>query len=360
MKRFISILALIFLLGSFLFTANLPIVHAQDVLPVVRAVLFFSPRCPHCHTVMEETLPPLFKKYGNQLQIINVDVTVPEGETIFLAALEKFSLESSGVPFLVIGDNAYLTGSVDIPERFPALIESYLMQGGIDWPNIPGLAGRLPQGNQAGGSPNSTVAEAAPAVADSNFIFSHDPAGGILSVVILLGMLFVVVWVIISLRSRQPAKFKLPVQVKLWQVLVLCALGLGVAGYLTYIEVTQTSAVCGPVGDCNAVQQSEYARLFGFLPVGLLGMVGYVLITTAYLVKNYGAEKWKKLASNSLFGMVLFGVLFSIYLTYLEIFVIQAVCLWCLSSAVISTLLLLLFGMTRLPSPKPRAAHRHA
>lgn len=289
MKRFVSILVFILLLGSFLFTVDLPIVHAQDTLPVVRAVLFFSPRCPHCHLVMEETLPPLFKKYGNQLQIVNVDVTVSEGEIIFRAALKKFSLESSGVPFLVIGDQVYLTGSVDIPEKFPGLIENYLMQGGIDWPNIPGLAGRLPQGEQAGASPNSTTVETAPAATDSNFIFSHDPAGGTLSLVILIGMLFVVGWAVIALlRNKQ---FKIPIQVKMWQVLVLCALGLGVAGYLTYIEVTQTSAVCGPVGDCNTVQQSEYARLFGILPVGLLGMAGYVLITTAYLVKNYGGEK---------------------------------------------------------------------
>lgn len=351
MKRFISILAFILLLGLFSFTANLPIVHAQDALPVVRAVLFFSPRCPHCHMVMEETLPPLFKKYGNQLQIVNVDVTVPEGETIFLAALKKFSLESSGVPFLVIGDNAYLTGSVDIPERFPGLIESYLMQGGIDWPNIPGLAGRLPKPG------DEVVQNASTGSAGFSSVFAHDLAGGTISLIILLGMLFAVAWVVISLRSERPAKFKLPVQVKLWQVLLLCTLGLGVAGYLTYIEVTQTSAVCGPVGDCNTVQQSEYARLFGILPVGLLGMVGYVFITAAFLVKKYGGEKWKKLASNSLFGMVLFGVLFSIYLTYLEIFVIQAVCLWCLSSAVISTLLLLL-GTTAMP--KPRTVCRHA
>lgn len=344
MKR----LAFILLLCSFLFTGSPSIVHAQDALPVVRAVLFFSPRCPHCHTVIDEVLPPLFNKYGNQLQIVNVDITVPEGETIFLSALKKFALEEGGVPFLVIGDENYLVGSVDIPEKFPGLIENYLKQGGIDWPNIPGLAAKLPKAGETVVQNAST----GPTVASS--IFAHDPAGGTISFIILVGMIFAVAWAVISLRNKQ---FKNPIQVKLWQVLLLCALGMVVAGYLTYIEVTQTSAVCGPVGDCNTVQQSEYARLFGILPVGLLGMVGYVLITGAYLVKNYGAEQWKQLASNSLVGMVLFGVLFSIYLTYLEIFVIQAVCLWCLSSAVISTLLLLL-GVS--PSTKPGAVRRNA
>ena len=58
---------------------------------------------------------------------------------IFRAALDKFGLESGGMPFLVIGDT-YLVGSGDIPEKFPGLIEQYLAQGGVDWPAIPGLA----------------------------------------------------------------------------------------------------------------------------------------------------------------------------------------------------------------------------
>ena len=50
-----------------------------DALPVVHAVLFYSPTCPHCQYVITETLPPLMEKYGNQLQIMGVDVTQPKG-----------------------------------------------------------------------------------------------------------------------------------------------------------------------------------------------------------------------------------------------------------------------------------------
>ena len=114
-------------------------VHAQAARPVVHAVLFYSPTCPHCHYVITETLPPLMEKYGDQLQIIGVDVTQPDGQMLFLAALDKFNLEEGGVPFLVVG-NTYLVGSADIPEKFPSLIEDYLKQGGAGWPNIPGLA----------------------------------------------------------------------------------------------------------------------------------------------------------------------------------------------------------------------------
>ena len=104
--------------------------------------IFYSPTCPHCQQVIKETLLPLVDKYGDQLQILAIDVTKPFGQQLFLVALEKFNVESAGVPFLVIEDT-YMIGSVDIPEKFPVLIESYLSQGGTAWPDIPGLDGAL-------------------------------------------------------------------------------------------------------------------------------------------------------------------------------------------------------------------------
>ncbi|HLE50524.1 MAG TPA: hypothetical protein VI755_00575, partial [Anaerolineales bacterium] len=65
---------------------------------VVHAVLFYSPNCGHCHLVITEVLPPLFEQYGEQLSIVGVDVTQPDGQVLFLAALQHFDLESSGVP----------------------------------------------------------------------------------------------------------------------------------------------------------------------------------------------------------------------------------------------------------------------
>ncbi|MBM4426256.1 MAG: vitamin K epoxide reductase, partial [Chloroflexi bacterium] len=54
-------------------------VQAQTSVAVVHAVLFYSPSCGHCHYVIEEVFPPLFEKYGDQLQIVGVDVTQTEG-----------------------------------------------------------------------------------------------------------------------------------------------------------------------------------------------------------------------------------------------------------------------------------------
>lgn len=123
---------------------------------------------------------------------------------------------------------------------------------------------------------------------------------------------------------------------------VLSVVGLGVALYLTYVETRNVKAVCGPVGDCNTVQASPYARLFGLLPVGLLGAAGYVAILAAWTHGWFGRGRQARLAPVALLGMALFGVLFSIYLTYLELAVIRAVCIWCLSSATIMALILAL------------------
>jgi len=137
----------------------------------------------------------------------------------------------------------------------------------------------------------------------------------------------------------------------------LSVIGLGVAGYLTYVETQGAPAVCGPVGDCNAVQTSSYAKLFGVLPVGLLGAAGYVAILVAWLWGHIRSDRLADYAPLAILAMTVFGVLFSIYLTFLELFVIRAVCIWCLSSAVIMALLMLLSTSPALASfaPEPGA-----
>lgn len=122
----------------------------------------------------------------------------------------------------------------------------------------------------------------------------------------------------------------------------LALIGLGVAGYLAYVETQAVEAMCGLIGDCNAVQSSPYATLFGVLPVGVLGAVGYVAILAAWSWERTGSGRLARYSPLAVFGMSFVGVLFSIYLTYLEPFVIKAVCAWCLTSAVIITLIMLL------------------
>lgn len=107
---------------------------------VVRAVLFWSETCPHCHHVMSETLPPLQEKYGEQLEVRTIEISDPDNYRLWGAAMEAFHVppERQGVPMLFIGDHV-LVGSVEIPDQLPGLIEQYLAGGGVDYPAIPGL-----------------------------------------------------------------------------------------------------------------------------------------------------------------------------------------------------------------------------
>jgi uncharacterized membrane protein len=125
-----------------------------------------------------------------------------------------------------------------------------------------------------------------------------------------------------------------------WAIPVLIIGGLAVAGYLTFIEATAAQPVCGPLGNCADVQNSKYAILFGVLPIGMLGLAGYAAIIVAWLVEQFGPQSLKKLSVLAVWGMSLFGVIFSSYLTFLEPFVIGATCMWCITSAVLMILLL--------------------
>ena len=117
---------------------------------------------------------------------------------------------------------------------------------------------------------------------------------------------------------------------------------IGLCGRKHSGKSTAAEAICGPVGDCNAVQNSSYSRIFGILPVGILGLIGYVAIIIAWAIQKVRQDIWASYAQLAMLAMAFFGTLYSIYLTYLELWVINAVCMWCVSSAVIITLLMLL------------------
>jgi uncharacterized membrane protein len=92
------------------------------------------------------------------------------------------------------------------------------------------------------------------------------------------------------------------------------------------------------------VQASQYAKILG-IPVAVLGLANYAAILLLWAVGRYGSERWGSLASRGLLLLTVLGVLFSVYLTVLELFVIHAVCAWCLTSALITTLLMLIAGL---------------
>jgi uncharacterized membrane protein len=108
--------------------------------------------------------------------------------------------------------------------------------------------------------------------------------------------------------------------------IVVALIGTAIAAYLTYIHYAGIEPICAASGGCEKVQSSRYAELAG-IPVALLGLIGYLGILAATLAPGDGA----RLVASSL---ALGGFAFSVYLTYLELFEIDAICQWCVASAV--------------------------
>lgn len=126
---------------------------------------------------------------------------------------------------------------------------------------------------------------------------------------------------------------------RLYSVILAC-LGLVDALYLTYVKISHTFALCGPLGDCESVNTSQYSEIAG-IPISILGAAAYFLILVL-LVMEPRASFWKNNGPLMVFGVSLVGVLYSAYLTYIEIFVLKAICPYCAASAVIMVLLLIL------------------
>lgn len=359
-------------------------VRSQE--PVVYGVFFYSPTCPHCHDVMTNHWPGIQEEFGGQLQVLFINVKMVEGSQLMSTAVHAMNIPSNGVPMLIIGDRV-LVGSADIPQRAPDIIRAGLKAGGIGYPPIPGIDAVFESVISEQVSASAAVER--PALLD-------DPAN--VAALIVLGGLVAAIgvmlnagWKLVTQRNRQliqrmngrlglrmavggglvgvvlagslvAGSFNEPV-VLILSILVLAAfvilvvhvvrsssvdklssgltplllvVGLLVAGYLAYIETTLAEATCGVMGNCNAVQQSAYARIMG-VPVGIIGIVAYITILVLWLVNCYRQRQWIEAV---LFASAFMGVVFSIYLTVLEPFVIGASCVWCLTSAVVMGILL--------------------
>ncbi len=119
-------------------------------------------------------------------------------------------------------------------------------------------------------------------------------------------------------------------------LIVLTTIGLGVAGYLSYVHYSGAAPVCSIKGNpCSQVQKSQYSLLAG-VPVALIGLIGYVAILASLLAPE------GELARFATMALTLGGFGFSAYLTYREAFTLHKICEWCVSSAAIMTVLMCL------------------
>lgn len=115
---------------------------------------------------------------------------------------------------------------------------------------------------------------------------------------------------------------------------ILSALGVIVSLYLTYLHFSDGhAAFCAAGTDCDAVRQSGFSTLMG-IPVAAIGVAGYSVMLIASLIGMKKRTKWLVL-----YILALAGFVFSAYLTYLELFVIKAICMYCVFSAVLMTVI---------------------
>lgn len=379
-------------------------VPTGDEPGTVYAVFFYSPSCPHCHTVIDNTFPEWYASYGDNLVIVPVNVTVQGTSSLLYGACEAYNIPDNrcgSVPLMLIGET-WMMGSVDIPQTGTMLIESGLEADGIPLPDFPGMSDYFSVFQDAvaesliaeGIDPNAPVETAETlSVANDSLAdrLAADPVANAIAVVVLIGLVFSlgavmffrdrlailsigrfaalftaivsvgialslvsqvggdslatpIAWAVLTLMGFASMLLVLSVMDNAllatsakWSVPLIALAGLGVAVYLTHVETTATEAVCGAIGNCNAVQQSEYAQILG-VPIGVLGVMGYALILLAWGVARFVDADRGNVALLTLVG---FGAIFSVYLTFLEPFVIGATCAWCLMSAL--TMLLLLW-----------------
>lgn len=118
----------------------------------------------------------------------------------------------------------------------------------------------------------------------------------------------------------------------------MAIIGLAIASYLSILHGQDKVPQCfGGSDSCSTVAASVYSD-FGPIRISTLGIIGYAALTIIALFRGFHARAVG-------FSMALCAFGFSVYLTYLELYVIHAICQWCVASAVVATALLIVHGV---------------
>jgi uncharacterized membrane protein len=126
--------------------------------------------------------------------------------------------------------------------------------------------------------------------------------------------------------------------------ILLTVIGLLVSIYMTIYKITSNDSMCIGSGDCKTVNQSRYSEVtIGGLriPVAVLGVIGYTTIL-AVLLSEPRVDFLQQNGSLAFFGLSLMGFLFTLYLIYVEIALIKALCPFCVTSQIAMTLIFIL------------------
>ncbi len=123
-------------------------------------------------------------------------------------------------------------------------------------------------------------------------------------------------------------------------LVVVSAVGVGVAAYLTYVHYQPAALICTRSGGCETVQDSKYAVLAG-IPVAALGLAAWI---AALVLTIWNSELARTLTA----ALALGALAFAAYLVILQVFVIDAICIWCMVNDVVLVPLLAVLALLRL------------
>ena len=122
-------------------------------------------------------------------------------------------------------------------------------------------------------------------------------------------------------------------------VATLALAGIFISLYLTLYKIGVIGELSCSIGSCETVNTSKWSRFFG-LPVAAWGLLFYLDVFAIALIGMFPRFENERVISIVLVAETVVGVLFSAWLTYLELAVIHAICIWCVTSAVIVTVIL--------------------
>jgi uncharacterized membrane protein len=140
-----------------------------------------------------------------------------------------------------------------------------------------------------------------------------------------------------GISTKHADKTTLPL---FWGSAVFAILGVADAVYLLIYKLTGNSNMCLGNGGCHDVNFSPYSEIYG-IPVSVFGMAAYLAILSILLLEGH-LKVAQENGPLAIFGISLVGVAFTVYLTYLELYVIHAICPFCVASAVLIALIFIL------------------
>ena len=130
----------------------------------------------------------------------------------------------------------------------------------------------------------------------------------------------------------------------------LVVLGLLVSIYMTIYKITSNDKMCLGSGDCSTVNASKYSEVNG-IPVAVIGALGYAAILTVLYFENRN-RFFKQNGTLMIFGMALTGFLFTVWLIYVEVALLKAICPFCVTSQVSMTIIFIIAVMRLIRQPQ--------